>query len=285
MVAKDGILSVRWLSKKAINWAVFSLLVNRYGFLVLNRIYCGRHKFNNKATRDDKWYTLRSPQGDESSLLCKSEIIPHFLGRGRGKVVLWNLKSNLTWKFCRGRGQVALLPDSSKVALFGTHFSYTVSTGCFTVVSSLRLTNCSGNLLDADFNWTFSTQESPPAWRQEAYRPQEGARSWPPPPPGWIDLWPWHPLPGTWIDLWPWHPPSWIDLWPWPPSSWTWPPPPAPRWIDLWPWPPRLDWPLILTPPSWTWPRPPRCGQSENITFPILRMRAVKSRSSSRTTG
>ena len=28
----------------------------------------------------------------------------------------------------------------------------------------------------------YPQQESPPAWTQEAYRPQEGARCWPPPP-------------------------------------------------------------------------------------------------------
>ena len=58
------------------------------------------------------------------------------------------------------------------------------------------------------------------------------------------------------------HPPR-LDL---TPPGWTWPPP-------------QLDWsppagPDPTPPGTWTWP-PPRCEQSENITFPILRMRAV----------
>ena len=68
--------------------------------------------------------------------------------------------------------------------------------------------------------------------------------------------------------------PPWLDsdLTPPPPAglrptppSWTDPPPP--RWTQTWP------------PPGWTqaWTPPPphKCGQTENITFPILRMRAV----------
>ena len=138
---------------------------------------------------------------------------------------------------------------------------------------------------------TLIIQESPPAWTQEAYRPQEEARCWPP-PTGW-----------TW-------PPPQLDLTP--PAG-----PDPPDWIDLWPWSPQLDWPLTLTPPAGLTfdltppagltfdltplagltfdltplagltfdltppagltfdPDPPRCGQTENITFPILRMRAV----------
>ena len=100
------------------------------------------------------------------------------------------------------------------------------------------------------------------------------------PPPGQLDL---KPPPVGWL-TWP-PPPSWLDLTP--PSA-DWPDPPLPAGPD----PPQLSgWPA---PPlaGWTWPPlpagpdppplagpdppPPRCGQSENITFPILRMRAVK---------
>ena len=40
---------------------------------------------------------------------------------------------------------------------------------------------------------------------------------------------------------------------------------------------PLQGW-LGTPPPNWTWsgyPHPPRCGQTENITFPILRLRSV----------
>ena len=76
-------------------------------------------------------------------------------------------------------------------------------------------------------------QESPPAWTQEAYRPQEGARCWPPPPAG--------PDP--------------------PPLSADWPDPP-PRLTDL--TPPRQ---LALTPPWLAGPDtpPPRCGQTNKV--------------------
>ena len=140
-------------------------------------------------------------------------------------------------------------------------------------------------------------QESPPAWTQEAYRPQEGARCWPPPPrwltpPGWLippRMMGWL-TPLGWQDDWP--PPGWLTHPPlagltWPPGCTDLTPPPAgltwpPLQLD-WPDPPRLDWPD--PPPRLDWPDPsppagltppPRCGQTENITFPILRMRAVK---------
>ena len=117
-------------------------------------------------------------------------------------------------------------------------------------------------------------QESPPAWTQEAYRPQEGARCWPPPIPWWLTT----PPPGSWT----WHPPP--GSWTWPPlSSWTWLPPPPAAGPD----PPPADGPdppwqldLKLPPPppgSWTWPPPPRCGLtnkvSESITFPSYYVR------------
>ena len=151
-------------------------------------------------------------------------------------------------------------------------------------------------------------QESPPAWTQEAYCLQEDARCWPPPsswtwPPRQLDLTPPCQLdltppaagpdpPGSWT-----WPPQQLDLtppgsWPDPPGSWTWPDPPLAAGPD--PPTPYPPWQLDLTPPpgSWTWPPPPaswtwpppsqldltpppKCGQSENITFPILRMRAV----------
>ena len=139
-------------------------------------------------------------------------------------------------------------------------------------------------------------QESPPAWTQEAYRPQEGARCWPPPPPPAgpdpppppagpdpppagpdplrLDLTP--PPPPTGpdppphrLDLTPPPPPPQLDL---TPPGWTCPPPPA-SWT--WPPPPRLD----LTPlPGWTWPPPsPQVWtdnkQSETITFPSYYVR------------
>ena len=105
-------------------------------------------------------------------------------------------------------------------------------------------------------------QESPPAWTQEAYRPQEGARCWPPlltdpPPPGWTD-------PPRQLDLTP-PPAAGPDP---PPRSWTWPPP---RQLDL------------IPPGSWTWPPlpaagpdpPPPCDRQtdtcQNITFVVLR--------------
>ena len=91
-------------------------------------------------------------------------------------------------------------------------------------------------------------QESPPAWTQEAYCPPCSEYSFccpilAHPPPRWL-------TPPSWLD---WSPPGWTD----PPPSWT-------------------DPPAGLTPPRLDWPPPPRCGQTENITFPILRMRAVK---------
>ena len=93
---------------------------------------------------------------------------------------------------------------------------------------------------------------------QEAYRPQEGARCWPPPltdPPPRLDL----------------TPPVSLLTWPPPPvGSLTWPPPAAgpdpPQQLDLtppsaagpdppgsWTWPPLAG--LTPSPPgSWTWP-------------------------------
>ena len=126
------------------------------------------------------------------------------------------------------------------------------------------------NLIEIKHLILKTKQESPPAWTQEAYHLQEGARCWPPPPPpaGWT----WHPPPRLdWPLTWPppsWtSPPSWIDLWPWPPwldltspslagltfdpdpPGWTWTPP---DWIDLWPWPPAG-------------PDPPPCGQTNKV--------------------
>ena len=88
-------------------------------------------------------------------------------------------------------------------------------------------------------------------------------------PPGWTDPPPAGPDPPR-LD---WPPLAGPD----PPPTWTWPP-----WLD-WP-PPRLDLtpPAGPDPPGWTDPPPQldltppsRCEQSENITFPILRMRAI----------
>ena len=68
-----------------------------------------------------------------------------FLGGEGGKVGLGILKSTLTWNFqifisrCGGGGgggKVAKCQFGAQVALFGTHFWYTVSVGCFTIVSS-----------------------------------------------------------------------------------------------------------------------------------------------------
>ena len=87
-------------------------------------------------------------------------------------------------------------------------------------------------------------QESPPAWTQEAYR-----------------------LPCSWVLIllsylgWP---PSWLTT---PLPGWLNPPPPAES-AD-WPTPTRPRVSRLSDPP------PPRCEQTENITFPILRMRAV----------
>ena len=86
-------------------------------------------------------------------------------------------------------------------------------------------------------------QESPPAWMQEAYHPQEVARCWPPPPltdPPLAGLTP----PGSWT----WSPlAAGPDP---PPTSWTWPP-----WLDLTP-PCQLD----LTPPRQLDLTPPAAG-------------------------
>ena len=146
-------------------------------------------------------------------------------------------------------------------------------------------------------------EDSPPAWTQEAYRPQEAQDADPPllTDPPRLDLtppadWTWHPpLSADWPGP-PLPPVGWLT---WLPPGWTWPP--APRRLDLtppgWTWPPPLaDWPdppagpdppLLAgpdpppagpdppPPTGWTWPPPPKCGQTENITFPILRMRAV----------
>ena len=129
-------------------------------------------------------------------------------------------------------------------------------------------------------------QESPPAWMQEAYCPQEGTRCWPPswtdppprrqldltPPTGWT--WPppqagWTWPPHGWIDLWP-DPPGQLDLTPplaGPPPQLDWPLtwPPHPGWIDLWP----------DTPPAgWTWPPPvdrQMDGQTRVKTLPSHR--------------
>ena len=109
-------------------------------------------------------------------------------------------------------------------------------------------------------------QESPPAWTQEAYRPQEGARCWTPP---WLDLTP----PG-----WTWPPPG-LDLTPpasagpdpplldlTPPLGWLTvtltPPPPPHRLTDLippptgWTWPPPVSWLTWPPPAGLTWPPP-----------------------------
>ena len=130
-----------------------------------------------------------------------------------------------------------------------------------------------------------SKLESPPAWTQEAYRPQEGARCWPP-PTGWPD-----PPPGR-LGLTP--PVGWLT-WP-PPHQLTDPPPPAgliwPPPQPAGPDPPQsADWP-DPPPASWTWPPwlagpdPPRLAgpdpppqvwtdkQSETITFPSYYVRA-----------
>ena len=72
-----------------------------------------------------------------------------------------------------------------------------------------------------------SEQESPPAWTQEAYRPQEGTRCWPPlltdPPP--LDLMPPPPHPPAGPDTPP--PPAGPDP---PPPSADWPDPPPQVW-------------------------------------------------------
>ena len=121
-------------------------------------------------------------------------------------------------------------------------------------------------------------QESPPAWTQEAYRPQEGARCWPPPPPSagpeqpppprWLDLTPPPPLAGP-------DPPHRLDLTPPPPAgpdppiSWTWPP------LTGWTWPPPVSW--TWPPPNWTWPPPGVDWQTKwNYYLPVVqRTRAV----------
>ena len=130
--------------------------------------------------------------------------------------------------------------------------------------------------------------------------PLPGSWTWPPPlaagpdPPP-LGSWTWPP-PCNWT----WPPPA---AGPDPPDNWTWPPPP--RQLELSP-PGNWTWQLELTPPplaadltppgSWTWhPPPPPAGPDpplrldltpphvdrqtdtcQNITFPILRMRAVK---------
>ena len=119
-----------------------------------------------------------------------------------------------------------------------------------------------------NLRWSYFTQERPPAWTQETYRPQEGARCWPPPPPAGPDPPPRRSL--TWpppIAHWPDPPP--LDLAP-PISSLTWPPqlagpdPPLHRLTDLTPPPCRLD--LTPPPPSAHWPDPPpRCGQTNKV--------------------
>ena len=74
-----------------------------------------------------------------------------------------------------------------------------------------------------------------------------------------LDLGP--PPPGHWT----WDPPTWTWTWDPPlpgPGPWTWDPPT----------PPTQTWDWVLSPPVEVWTD----TQSENITFPILRMRAVK---------
>ena len=134
------------------------------------------------------------------------------------------------------------------------------------------------NIYAQSFMKLIIRQESPPAWTQQAYRPQEGARCWTPPltdsPPSWT--WPppagwiWPPTPR--LD-WP-DPPRQLDLTP-PTRQLDLTPPLAagpdltpllagpdpPRWLDL--TPPWLDWPdpppwqLDLTPPPAAGPYPP----------------------------
>ena len=48
--------------------------------------HCPTSRPIQRPTRDGKWYTFRSPRGNASSLLCKSEVVPHFQGGGGGGV-------------------------------------------------------------------------------------------------------------------------------------------------------------------------------------------------------
>ena len=127
---------------------------------------------------------------------------------------------------------------------------------------------------------------------QEAYRPQEGVRCWPP-PADWPPAGPDPPPSAHWPDT----PPGWT----WPPrAGWTWPSPPSAHWPD--PPPPSAHWPdrplAGPDPPGWTWhppppsahwPDPPPAGPDPppgvdrqtkwNYYLPVvLRTRAVTSR-------
>ena len=124
-----------------------------------------------------------------------------------------------------------------------------------------------------------SKQESPPAWTQEAYRPQEGARCCSPPPPAGPD-------PPPPLAHWPDPPPRQLDLtrpppigsltWP-PPASWTWPP------LGSLTWPPPPPGRLDLTPPQvWTkWkhylPHPSDAGGKKHNVFFCFTMRCFRS--------
>ena len=164
-------------------------------------------------------------------------------------------------------------------------------------------------------NLTYMSQESPPAWTQEAYRPPCSKYSlccpnWVPPragyppnkgtPPARVPPQPGYPPgqgtpparvpPGQGTPLWPGYPPGQGT----PPTRV--PPQPGPPPARV---PPRQGTPPARVPPlagpgrvpppgcpmafwemlqsimGYGYPSPPKCGQTENITFPILRMRAV----------
>ena len=127
----------------------------------------------------------------------------------------------------------------------------------------------------------------PPPSRVPPHPDLAGGCTWPGYPPGRVP-----PSPPSWPGrgggTWPGYPPSQGT----PPAGY----PPILTWLGggTWPgYPPRLD--LAGYPPTAPWHSgkcckalwdmgtppwldlapPPRCGQSENITFPILRMRAV----------
>ena len=121
-------------------------------------------------------------------------------------------------------------------------------------------------------------QESPPAWTQEAYRPQEGARCWPPPAgpdplpsADWPDppppAGPHPPLLADWPD-----PPLLAGPDPHPPLA-DWPDHPPPRRLDLSP-PPH--WLTDLTPPRLDLTPPPVDKLTKWNYLPVvLRTRAV----------
>ena len=124
-------------------------------------------------------------------------------------------------------------------------------------------------------HWIQWQQESPPAWKQDAYHPPCSDYSFCCPiladPPPRVD---WNPPAG-----WTWSPPL-AEPDP-PPPGWTWPPPAGPDpspFLDLTP-PTSWTWP----PPNWTEDWPPLWTDrimdrrmSKHYLPVILRMRVVK---------